>query len=653
MRRDHTKNRYSVNNSETFSNSSNTVDIAEGQGNDNGIGYTSELVDQISHESGKQQNLQSNQNFNATEIDHDVDKSKSSNMGDNQFSTQKQENSLLSNEDLNNKNWQQNVKIDNDENFTADNKITTQTSELLTQISQEASKEQNSLRVNDKQVTSNIVRLNTSSTSETQNTLFDESVKNAKQATELTEQSNKHALLSWDQVNLQTSLEELIANFDLWIKKRNVEWDQKEQDDYSQLKTEWSELSGPLQKLVKSQFEDILKLANTVKCALKTVADELINSLAQGQDLHIPNALIAIEIFEKRKYVLSDSYDKAKFNFALMNDIVKLFTDIEQDLQLSRRVVFNLRQKYVGGVESRQVIEESQQVLTHLINKYAKFEEQFISSDFQTSINASRSKSEIISDVNDIIAATQRLRNLTNEFRKIKNSRTQASWNQLSIQKLRGSLLDRSKSLNDTEREMLRALTSRYQELNEEMEDFYIEQKNLESSIKNAQVYLQDALQTLTQILRSNGTNYKLKSEINYDEVIGQEKWETIKEQARKSNGIVLTLETDHIYAVKRIKLLEGIADILTIYRTTNNQSVKENIIYFLKSLGDEAMNHMRINKLANNLKKERPWKECNYQDFIKFGYTPENWKELQIKEDQAEKILKSSIQQFIIEINK
>lgn len=142
-----------------------------------------------------------------------------------------------------------------------------------------------------------------------------------------------------------------------------------------------------------------------------------------------------------------------------------------------------------------------------------------------------------------------------------------------------------------------------------------------------AEAELRTASKAVRELLRSEGPNYKAKSGVGFDEILGQERWDDhVASQAaisKKHGAVARKLATDHLVPLDTIGNRTELAAFLALYERASPE-VKAKMTKDLVDLGDKPYNLKRMNWRANSVVKgSRSWAQITYDEVREFGYKP------------------------------
>jgi hypothetical protein len=142
------------------------------------------------------------------------------------------------------------------------------------------------------------------------------------------------------------------------------------------------------------------------------------------------------------------------------------------------------------------------------------------------------------------------------------------------------------------------------------------------------------ANRTVKDLLRIEGPNYEARSNVTYDQILGEKRWAEIPSDQR------VGLQTDHLVPLDRVANLPELAEFLEAYQKAP-ASVKNRMMADLIALGDRPENLVRINEKANNFKSNKSWHDITYDEARKFFYEPADVDRMRAAETkELEKIL-------------
>jgi uncharacterized protein with PhoU and TrkA domain len=184
--------------------------------------------------------------------------------------------------------------------------------------------------------------------------------------------------------------------------------------------------------------------------------------------------------------------------------------------------------------------------------------------------------------------------------------------------------LQKRPDLSDAATEYLKWLRERT-EIQSKLQD--IHQGNIQASrnvveplqtvtVPEAVAEARAANRTIKDLLRIEGQNYKDRSKVTFDQILGQDRWKAIPSEQRAS------LQTDHLVALDRIANLPELAEFLEAYQKAP-ESVKDRMMADLIALGDRPENLVRMNAEANNFKRAKSWHDITYDEARRFFYEP------------------------------
>jgi hypothetical protein len=169
------------------------------------------------------------------------------------------------------------------------------------------------------------------------------------------------------------------------------------------------------------------------------------------------------------------------------------------------------------------------------------------------------------------------------------------------------------------------------------------EQKLDQERIKlpQAEAELRIASKAVRDFLRAVGENYKRRSNVSYDEVLGKEAWNNLGDKKK------YPMSVDHLVALDRIANMKELTPVLLAYEKAS-AAVKEQIVADLVKLGDIPENLLKMRAGANSSKKNRSWEDVSVAEMKKFDYDLNHLMRLRADEARALPIIMKAIAEMV-----
>ena len=152
-----------------------------------------------------------------------------------------------------------------------------------------------------------------------------------------------------------------------------------------------------------------------------------------------------------------------------------------------------------------------------------------------------------------------------------------------------------------------------------------------EALLSRARAALRDASKTVKTRLRKVGPEYRRRSEVKFDQIMGEESFKTLS----KEGGPRPALQTDHLVSLDEIANSPVMTDFLAVL-VVSRPNIQQEMLSRLESFGDIPENLVRMRADANNKKSSRSWNDIVYDEMSEFGYSNKNIEDIRARENRV-----------------
>lgn len=134
-----------------------------------------------------------------------------------------------------------------------------------------------------------------------------------------------------------------------------------------------------------------------------------------------------------------------------------------------------------------------------------------------------------------------------------------------------------------------------------------------------AEKELKTASKPVRELLRTEGPNYRKKSDVTFDEIIGEKEWAQMRGELPPEGRL---LATDHLVPLDQIGNSPELTRFLELFERAPDD-LKEAMTKDLINIGDRPDNLVRMRADANGskLKTNKKWADLTYDQARAFGY--------------------------------